>query len=51
MDLFFKQTSVTKRGSLYNIKEVFNHRNVKQKVMEDFQHVHDFISVTTLFSM
>jgi hypothetical protein len=45
MKEFFVAASVGARGTTYNIKELFNHRNLKEKVMDNFQHVWDFIQV------
>jgi hypothetical protein len=45
---FFRGGSVANRGTLYNIKEVFNHRSVSSDVMNNFDHVWDLVQVYIL---
>ena len=46
MKNFFAGKSARQRGSLFNIKETFCHRNVKKDVSENFQHVEDLLKVS-----
>ena len=45
MNQLFKQTSVGDRGTMYHLKEIFQHRSLKSKVMDNVQHVWDFVEV------
>lgn len=45
MNEFFTETSIGIAGTLYHMKEFFNHRSVKKKVIDNFQHVWDLIKV------
>lgn len=45
MNALFTATSIADRGTLYQIKEMFNHRSVKKNVMGNFQHVWDLLKV------
>ena len=45
MDAFFNGRSVADRGTLFNLKEYFRHRSLEGKVMDNFQHVYDFLEV------
>jgi len=45
MDQHFSQKSIGEIGSLYYIKEIFSHRSLKAAVMQNYQHVEDFIEV------
>ncbi|XP_014672745.1 PREDICTED: uncharacterized protein LOC106813191 [Priapulus caudatus] len=47
MDMLFNGQSAPDKGTLFNIKNVFNHRNLKKKVMDNFNHVEDFLKFTT----
>ena len=48
MNEFYSGKSLADRGTLYHIKEFFNHKSLKSNVMENFQHVWDFIEVIIL---
>ena len=45
MDLLHYLKSAGDRGTLQQIKNFFGHRSVKHRVMENYQHVSDFIEV------
>ena len=47
MDRFFCGRSAADRGTLYNIKNVFNHRGVKKESKECFNHAWDFLAFVT----
>ena len=47
MDTLFKAGSCAERGTLCQIKNMFQHRNVKMKVMNNFNSITDFIQFTT----
>jgi hypothetical protein len=46
MDIYFKGSSQSDRGTLANIKSVLGHHSVKSKVMEAFNHVEHMFDVT-----
>ncbi|ELU00828.1 hypothetical protein CAPTEDRAFT_188936 [Capitella teleta] len=43
MNALFSGKSICDRGTLFNLKQAFNHRQVKGKVMHNFNHVNDFL--------
>ena len=45
MDVFFNGSSVADRGTVAQLKSFFQHRSLKPKVMDNFQHVWDFLEV------
>ncbi|XP_070542604.1 uncharacterized protein [Ptychodera flava] len=47
MDEFFRGSSAANRGTLAHAKNTFNHRAVKAKVMDNFNHVTDFLKFVT----
>ena len=49
MNEFMKNGSVADDGTLANIREVFRHHSLKNKVMDNFQHVKDFVRVNKIF--
>ena len=46
MNTLFHGESVAEYGTLAQIKGLFDHRNCKKKVIENYQHVVDLIKVT-----
>ena len=46
MDTFYCSKSAGEKGTLYNIKAKFGHRNVKPKVMANVQRVYDLVNFT-----
>jgi hypothetical protein len=48
IDEFFKGNSITEKGTLCHLRNVFGHRNVTKDVGETFNHVSDFILFVTL---
>ena len=47
MDVFYKN-SIAEKGTLGNIKQIFEHKSLKPSdVMNNFQHVWDFVEVCT----
>ena len=48
MKEFYNSGSVADRGTMYNIKVIFKHKNAKTEVMDNFQHVWDFIEVQAI---
>ena len=47
MNEFFNGKGATDKGSLFHLKNTFNHRNVQKKVSSAFNHVFDFIEFVT----
>ena len=45
MDLLFKQESMARAGTMYNMKQLFNHRSLQANVQTNVQHVWDMIEV------
>ena len=45
MNQFFTGKGLSDRGTFFNMKAVFRHHNLKSKVMDNFDHVWDFIEV------
>ena len=43
MDLLYSERSSASRGTLSQLKNAYNHRSVKKKVMENFNHAEDFV--------
>ena len=43
MDKHYTANSVAEKGTLYNIKSKFLHKNIKSKVMENIQKVYDLV--------
>ena len=48
MKELFSQKSKTSRGSLYHLKEIFNHRSASAAVMQNYQHVADLVDVSLM---
>ncbi|XP_014670054.1 PREDICTED: uncharacterized protein LOC106811048 [Priapulus caudatus] len=47
LNSLFDARSAVERGTLFNMKNVFNHRNLKKHVMGNFNHVDDFMHFVT----
>nr|XP_002736791.1 PREDICTED: uncharacterized protein LOC100378528 [Saccoglossus kowalevskii] len=47
MDKMYNAKSAGSKGTLYNIKTVFKHKNVKTKVMDNMNEVTDLLTFTT----
>ena len=45
MDLQFKQESMASSGTIYNMKQLFNHRSLQANVQTNVQRVWDMIEV------
>ncbi len=45
MNELFDENSETVKGSLYYLKEYFEHRSVKKKVLDNFSHVWNLLEV------
>ena len=45
--MLFKEGSSADRGTLYQIKNLYQHRSVKKKVMNNFNSVTDLLKFTT----
>lgn len=47
MDVFFKGSSATEKGTLFHLKNVFGRRSVTKDIGETFNHAADFIKFIT----
>ena len=41
--MLYYQLSATERGTFYNIKQIFNHRNAKRNINASFNHSSDLL--------